>query len=181
MVEGRTVQSSTCAKIEVEGTIYEFCFAKKYDTPLGLRSGIRLMSSIQPICKCRCPRLPVSHSPVLWTWYGFFANLRFCCLVSDVNCIVLSSNIKEKMIAITDSHPINSEEEVCDTRSTTADKLAQKTKEISWNLWKNMLVGSEKRKPLDLHSVYITSLCAPLPSLAVTFVLSTPLAVNFRL
>ncbi len=63
------------------------------------------------------------------------------------------------MIAITDSHPVNSEE-VCDTRSTTADKLAQKTKEISWNLWKNMLVGSEKRKPPGLHSVYITSLCS---------------------
>ncbi len=65
------------------------------------------------------------------------------------------------MIAITDSHPVNSEKEVCDTRSTTSDKRAQKTKKISWNLWKDMLVGSEKRKPLDLHSIYITSLCSP--------------------
>jgi hypothetical protein len=31
MVEGRTVRSSTCAKIEIKGTIFDFCILKKFD------------------------------------------------------------------------------------------------------------------------------------------------------
>jgi hypothetical protein len=34
MVEGRTVRSMTCAKIEVEGTIFDFGFLKKLDISL---------------------------------------------------------------------------------------------------------------------------------------------------
>ncbi len=57
MIEGRTVRSSTCAKIEVEDTIFDFGFSKKVwpFTLFDLRLGIRLMSSIQPICKVMMP------------------------------------------------------------------------------------------------------------------------------
>ncbi len=34
MVEGRTVRSSTCAKIKVEGMIFGFGFSKKFDLSL---------------------------------------------------------------------------------------------------------------------------------------------------
>ncbi len=114
-----------------------FCEKVQHFTPLDLRSDIRSMSSIQPICKCRCPPLPVSHSPVPWTWYGFF--VIFKVLLPCVWC---------KLYCLAQGLP----------QQTSWHK---KTNEISWNLWKNMLVGSEKRKPLDLHSVYITSLCSP--------------------
>ncbi len=55
MVVGRTVRSSTCAKIEVEGMVFVF-FSIKFRpfTPFDPRSGIRLKSSIRPICKCQC-------------------------------------------------------------------------------------------------------------------------------
>ncbi len=54
MSVGRTVRSSTCAKIVVEGTIFDFGFSIKFRpfTPFDLRSVNRLMSSIRPICKC---------------------------------------------------------------------------------------------------------------------------------
>jgi hypothetical protein len=34
VVEGSTVRSSTCAKIEVDGTIFDFGFSKKFDISL---------------------------------------------------------------------------------------------------------------------------------------------------
>ncbi len=34
MVEGRTVWSTTCVKIEVEGMIFDFGFSKKFDISL---------------------------------------------------------------------------------------------------------------------------------------------------
>ncbi len=66
MVVGRTVRSSTCAKIVVEGTMFDFGFSIKFQpfTPFELRSGIRSMSNIRPICKCRCPKFDLS---LLWT------------------------------------------------------------------------------------------------------------------
>ncbi len=39
MVEGRTGRSSTFAKIEVEGTIFDFGFLKKFDLSLFLTLG----------------------------------------------------------------------------------------------------------------------------------------------
>jgi hypothetical protein len=64
MVEGRTIPSSTCAKINVESTIFDFGFSKKFD--------LSLLSTLgQVLDRCRAFDLFVSVDAQSSTFQSF--------------------------------------------------------------------------------------------------------------
>jgi hypothetical protein len=70
MVEGRTVRSLTCAKIEVEGTIFDLGFLKKFHLSLLWTLGLALD-------RCQAFNLFASVDAQSWIFHSFRPKVRY--------------------------------------------------------------------------------------------------------